>query len=34
MLADRCLIVEPARRKPGARDRGYHGGPHLWNAQD
>jgi len=34
MLADRCLVVEPARRKPGARDRGYHGGPHLWNAQD
>lgn len=32
--ADRPLVVEPAHRKPGARDRGFHGGPHLWNAQD
>lgn len=33
-VGDRSLVVELAHRKPGARDRGYHGGPHLWNAQD
>jgi RNA recognition motif-containing protein len=33
-LADRSLVVELAQSKPGARDRGYHGGPHMWNAQD
>jgi RNA recognition motif-containing protein len=34
LVGDRTLVVELARRKPGARNRGYHGGPHLWNAQD
>jgi RNA recognition motif-containing protein len=31
---DRRLVVELARRKPGAHDRGFYGGPHPWNAQD
>ena len=33
-VADRRLIVEFARRKPGGRERGYYGGPHPWNARD
>ena len=32
-VQDRPLVVESARRKPGSRDRGFHGGPHPWNAQ-
>jgi len=33
-VGDRVLVVELARRRPGGRERGYHGGPHPWNAQD
>ena len=33
-VGDRALVVEPARRRPGGRERGFHGGPHPWNTQD
>ena len=34
IVGDRALVVEVARRKPGGRERGFHGGPHPWSAQD
>jgi RNA recognition motif-containing protein len=33
-VGDRVLVVELARRRPGGRDRGFHGGPHPWTSQD
>jgi cold-inducible RNA-binding protein len=33
-VGDRVLVVEPARRRAGGRERGFHGGPHPWSAQD
>ncbi len=33
-VGDQALVVELARRRPGGRDRGFHGGPHPWTSHD